>query len=423
MKIVDAIKSAWNVFSSPKKDTIETPAKLYSTEVSPAYSRPSRVHLSRNNEMTILAGLYSRIAMDVASVDIHHVVLDDKGNFKDIVDSELEDRLNLSSNMDQIPYSFKLDLVLSLFDEGCIAVVPTSTDDTPDKDGNYSVYSMRVARITKWYPKEVEVEVYNELNMRKERVIVSKNLVCIIENPFYAVMNEPNSLVKRINRRLALLDGIDEQAGSGKIDMIVQLPFTIRGETKQKLAEERRQALEKQLAESRYGIGYIDATEHVTQLNRPIDNNILKEIEYLNNQLFGELGMTQSILDGTADGETIVHYENKAVFPVLKVICEGFKRSFLSTDAIKKKHHSVMYFKDLFRHMSIENIADTVDKLSRNEILSSNEIRSGLGYRPDDNPRSDELLNKNIAHDEQTENPKAQNSTKGSKNQNEAKKV
>jgi hypothetical protein len=373
--------------------------------------------------MTILAGLYSRIAMDVASVDIHHVVLDKKGNFKDIVHSELDDRLNLSTNMDQIPYSFKLDLVLSLFDEGCIAVVPTETDDEPDADGNYSVYAMRIAKITKWYPSDVEVEVYNEFTMMKERVIMPKNDVCILENPFYAVMNEPNSLVKRINRRLALLDGIDEQAGSGKIDMIVQLPFTIRGETKQKLAEERRMALEKQLAESRYGIGYIDATEHITQLNRPIDNNILKEIEYLNTQLYGELGMTQSILDGTADSETIVHYENKAVYPVLRVICEGFKRTFLTTEAIRDKHHSVMYFKDLFKHMSIENMADMCDKLSRNEILSSNEIRSGLGYRPDDNPRSDELLNKNIAHDEQTENPGAQKSTKGSKNQNEAKKV
>ena len=422
MKIVDAFKKSWNVFFNPRHDTPHNP-ELYSMVTSPAYTRPSRYHLSRATEMTVMGGLYSRIAMDVASVDIHHVVLDDKGNFKDIVHSELDDRLNLSSNLDQIPYSFKLDLVLSLFDEGCIAVVPVDVSDTPDADGNYDILSLRIAKITKWYPRDVEVEIYNDHTMQKERVIVSKDLACIIENPFYAVMNEPNSLVKRINRKLSLLDGIDEQAGSGKMDIIIQLPYTIRGETKQKLAEERRQSLEKQLAESRYGIGYIDATEHVTQLNRPVDNNILKEIEYLNDQLYGQLGMTQSIIDGTADSETIVHYENKAVFPVLKVICEGFKRSFLSTKAIKEKHQSIMYFKDLFKHMSIENMADMCDKLSRNEILSSNEIRSGLGYRPDDNPRSDELLNKNIAHDNELENPKAQNSTKGSTNQNEAKKV
>lgn len=422
MKIVDAVKSFWSAFTSPRQDTPED-TKLYSMDVSPAYSRPSRITLSRGAEMTILAGLYSRIAMDVASVDIHHVVLNEKGNFKDIVHSELEDRLNLSANMDQVPYSFKLDLVLSLFDEGCIAVVPLIMDDAPNEDGNNDIYSLRVGKITKWFPKDIEVEIYDEKTMRKRQLIVSKNIACIIENPFYQIMNEPNSLVKRINRRLALLDSIDEVAGSAKLDVIIQLPYTIRGETKQKLAEERREALEKQLTGSRYGIGYIDATEHVTQLNRPVDNNILKEIEYLNNQLYGELGMTQSILDGTADSETIVHYENKAVFPVLKVICEGFTRTFLSTAAIKDKHQSIMYFKDLFKHMSIENMADMCDKLSRNEILSSNEIRSGLGYRPDDNPRSDELLNKNIAHDEQTENPEAQKSTKGSKNQNEAKKV
>lgn len=374
--------------------------------------------MSYGVEKSILAGIYSKIAIDASQIDIRHVILDDNENYVAMYRDAIDFRLHFSANIDQTSSAFFQDLILSMFDEGCVAVVPVDKEDEPNEDGIYDVLSLRVAKITKWYPKDVEVECYNEQTQKDERVVLSKNDVCIIENPFYAVMNEPNSVARSIMRKLALLDGIDEEAGSGKLDVIVQLPYTIRGESKRKLAEERRQDLEQQMAHSKYGIGYIDATERITQLNRPAENNILKEIEYLNNNLLTQLGVPPSIVDGTADDAAKVSYYNSAIAPILRAITEGLTRMFFSEAAILEGHR-IMYFRDVFKDAPITQMADIVDKFSRNEVLTGNELRGKIGYPPSDDPQADKLLNKNIAHNEQFLDDPNQIPQEGEQNQNE----
>ena len=356
--------------------------------------------MTRGTDKTILGGIYSKMAIDASQIDIRHVILDKDEKFLDFFRDTIDFRFHISTNVDQTPSAFIEDLILSMFDEGCVAVVPTEMEDEENEFGIRDIYALRVGKITKWYPNDVEVECYNQRTQRQERIVLSKNIVCIIENPFYSVMNEHNSTAQRIIRKLNLLDGIDEEAGSGKLDVIIQLPYTIRGETKRKLAEERRQDLENQMADSRYGIGYIDSTERITQLNRPAENNILKEIEYLNNHLLTQLGIPPSIIDGTADDSAKVAYYNSAIAPILRVITEGLTRTFLSEVNILEGHR-IMYFRDVFKDAPISQMADIADKFTRNEILTSNEVRGKIGYAPSKDPQADKLLNKNIAHNEQ----------------------
>lgn len=421
MNLTERIKGAWNAFRNkggPTVELLEPEHPRYSAYVAPSYTRPSRHRMSYGVEKSILAGIYSKMAIDASQIDIRHVILDDKENYIAMYRDAIDFRLHFSANIDQTSSAFFQDLILSMFDEGCVAVVPVDKEDEPNEDGIYDVLSLRVAKITKWYPKDVEVECYNEQTQRDERVVLSKNDVCIIENPFYAVMNEPNSVARSIMRKLALLDGIDEEAGSGKLDVIVQLPYTIRGESKRKLAEERRQDLEQQMAHSKYGIGYIDATERITQLNRPAENNILKEIEYLNNNLLTQLGVPPSIVDGTADDAAKVSYYNSAIAPILRAITEGLTRMFFSEAAILEGHR-IMYFRDVFKDAPITQMADIVDKFSRNEVLTGNELRGKIGYPPSDDPQADKLLNKNIAHNEQFLDDPNQIPQEGEQNQNE----
>ena len=420
MNITDRIKGAWNAFKKPGKqpEILEPEYPKYTSYVTPSYTRPNRHRMSRGVEKSILAGIYSKMAIDASQIDIRHVILDQQENFIDFFRDMIDFRLHISTNMDQTPSAFIEDLILSMFDEGHVAVIPVEMDDEENEFGIRDIYSLRVGKVTKWYPKDVEVECYNELTQRQDKVVMSKNDVCIIENPFYSVMNEPNSTAQRIIRKLALLDGIDEEAGSGKLDVIIQLPYTIRGESKRKLAEERRQDLEQQLANSRYGVGYIDATEHVTQLNRPAENSILQEIEYLNKHLLTQLGIPPSIIEGTADDAAKVAYYNSAISPILKAITEGFTRTFFSEVSILEGHR-ITYFRDIFKDAPVTQIADLIDKFSRNEVLTGNELRAEIGYAPSNDPQADKLLNKNIAHNEEMLADPNEIPEEGEQNQNE----
>lgn len=402
MNLTERVKGAWDAFfgRGTEPAIIEPKYPKYGPYVSPSYYRPNRRRTTRGTDKTILGGIYSKMAIDASQIDIRHVILDKDEKFLDFFRDTIDFRFHISTNLDQTPSAFIEDLILSMFDEGCVAVVPTEMEDTENEFGIRDIYALRVGKITKWYPNDVEVECYNQRTQRQERIVLSKNIVCIIENPFYSVMNEHNSTAQRIIRKLNLLDGIDEEAGSGKLDVIIQLPYAIRGETKRKLAEERRQDLENQMADSRYGIGYIDSTERITQLNRPAENNILKEIEYLNNHLLTQLGIPPSIIDGTADDSAKVAYYNSAIAPILRVITEGLTRTFLSEVNILEGHR-IMYFRDVFKDAPISQMADIADKFTRNEILTSNEVRGKIGYAPSKDPQADKLLNKNIAHNEQ----------------------
>lgn len=401
MNLTERVKGAWDAFfgHGTEPAIIEPRYPKYASYVNPSYYRPNRRKMSRGTDKTILGGIYSKMAIDASQIDIRHVILDKDEKFLDFFRDTIDFRFHISTNVDQTPSAFIEDLILSMFDEGCVAVVPTEMEDEENEFGIRDIYALRVGKITKWYPNDVEVECYNQRTQRQERIVLSKNIVCIIENPFYSVMNEHNSTAQRIIRKLNLLDGIDEEAGSGKLDVIIQLPYTIRGETKRKLAEERRQDLENQMADSRYGIGYIDSTERITQLNRPAENNILKEIEYLNNHLLTQLGIPPSIIDGTADDSAKVAYYNSAIAPILRVITEGLTRTFLSEVNILEGHR-IMYFRDVFKDAPISQMADIADKFTRNEILTSNEVRGKIGYAPSKDPQADKLLNKNIAHNE-----------------------
>lgn len=382
-------KHAWNTFFNrdPTDDF---------KDVTISYSyRPDRLRLTKGNERSIATSIFNRIALDVSSINIQHCKLDKNGRYISPINSKLNNCLTLEANKDQTSRAFIQDVVMSMFDEGCVAIVPIETTANPSITDSYDIYSMRTGKILEWYPDQVKVRVYNDRTGKKEDIKLPKSTVAIIENPLYAVMNEPNSIMQRLIRKLNLLDAIDEQSGSGKLDLIIQLPYTIRSEARRKEAEKRRKDIEMQLANSKYGIAYADATEHITQLNRSVENNLMKQIEFLTSMLYSQLGLTQSILDGTADEQTMLNYYNRTIEPIMSAIIDEMKRKFLTKTARSQKQ-SIMMFREPFKLVPVANLADIADKFTRNEILSSNEVRSLIGFKPVDDSRADELRNKNI---------------------------
>lgn len=383
------LRNAWNAFMG------RDPTMGSQTYLAGSYYRPDRTTMSYGNDRSIITAIYNRISIDVTNCKIMHVLVDENDKFKETVDDDLNNCLTVEANIDQTSRLFYQDLVISMFDEGCVAVVPVTTDINPKQTDAYNILELRVGKIVQWYPRAVKVDVYNEDTGKHEKIICQKSDTAIIENPFYAVMNEQNSVLRRLIHKLVLLDVVDEQSSAGKLDLIIQLPYTIRNETRKKQAEERRADIERQLAGSKYGIAYADATEHITQLNRPIENNLMKQIEYLTSMLYSQLGISEAILNGTASEQEMLNYYNSTIEPILSAITDEFKRKFLSKTA-RSQHHSIMFFRDSFKLVPVNNIADIADKFTRNEILSSNEIRGIIGYRPSDDPKADQLINSNL---------------------------
>ena len=357
--------------------------------------RPDRIRFGIGNERSIVASIYNQIAIDVSSMSFRHVQLDQNERYLDTIQSGLNECLTLNANADQTARAFIQDVVASLFDEGCVAIVPVDTTKNPKIFGSYDIQSMRVGKITGWFPSHVRVELYNEQTGRREEIPLSKELVCIVENPLYAVMNESNSTLKRLIRKLNLLDAIDEQSGSGKLDLIIQLPYVIKTAARQAQADKRRQDIESQLHNSKYGIAYTDGTEKITQLNRPAENNLMGQITYLTSMLYSQLGMTEDIFNGTADEKTMLNYFNRTVEPICSSISDGMKWKFLTKTA-RSQFKSVMFFRDPFKLVPVTSLADIADKFTRNEILSSNDVRGIIKYKPSKDPKADELRNKNL---------------------------
>jgi hypothetical protein len=347
------------------------------------------------NERSVIISVYNRIAIDVSAVNIQHVRLDENGRFVETITSGLNDVLTSEANIDQSNRAFIQDVVMSMFDEGVVAVVPVDTTIDPKISGSFDIQTMRTARIISWFPKHVRVRLYNENKGIQEELTLSKSQVAIIENPLYSVMNEPNSTLKRLLKKLSILDAIDEQSGSGKLDLIIQLPYVIKTEARRQEAEKRRKDIEVQLSGSKYGIAYTDGTERVTQLNRPAENNLMKQIEYLTKMLYSQLGLTESVFDGTADEKTMLNYNNRTVVPILSAIISEFKRKFLTKTA-RTQRQSIEYFRDAFSLVPVTELANIADKFTRNEVLSSNEVRAVIGYKPSKDPAADELRNKNL---------------------------
>lgn len=388
--ISSRFRSAWNAFFS------RDPTRNFEPGTMSYTYRPDRIRFSRGNERSIVTSVYNRIALDVSAITIQHVRLDEDGRFLSTIDSGLNNCLSLEANIDQTGRAFIQDVVISMFDEGCVALVPVDTTDDPEKTGSYEINTMRTGKILEWYPRHVKVRVYNDRTGRKEDVILSKETVAIIENPLYAVVNEPNSTMQRLIRKLNLLDAIDEQSGSGKLDLIIQLPYVIKSEARRQQAENRRKDIENQLAGSKYGIAYTDGTERITQLNRPIENNLMKQIEFLTTMLYSQLGITQSVMDGSADEKTMLNYNNRTIEPIVSAIVDAMKRTFLTKTARSQKQ-SIMFFRDPFRLVPVADLAEIADKFTRNEIMSSNEIRQIIGMKPSSDPKADELRNANIS--------------------------
>ena len=389
MTLGDRLKHSWNAFLNP------TQSMKYDYGRS-SYVNPSRPRMTMGNEKSIVTAVYNRISLDVAALDIKHVLLDDTNErFKQVDDDSLNQRLTLNANKDQTARAFIQNLVLSLFDEGCVAIVPVDTSVNPKLTESYDIDSMRVAKIVNWYPDNVKVRIYDDRAGENKELMLPKSMVAIIENPFYVVMNEPNSVAKRLVRKLNLLDVVDDQSASDKLDLIVQLPGIIKTEARKKQAEDRRKNIEDQLAGSKYGIAYIDGTEKVTQLNRSVENNLMKQVEFLTSMLYSQLGISEEVLKGTADAQTMLNYYNNTVVPVINAIVDSMKWKFL-TQTARTRHHSIMYFKDPFKNTPVDKIAEMTDKFTRNEIASSNEMRSVIGWKPVDDPRADELRNKNL---------------------------
>ena len=384
------LKHAWNAFMN------RDPTKYYGN-IGMGYSyRPDRVRFSRGNERSIVTSVYNRIAIDVSAINIQHVRLDENNRFLEMINSGLNNCLTVEANVDQTGRGFIQDIVMSMLDEGCVAVLPIDTDDDPDTTGSYKIETMRTGKILDWYPEHVLVRVYNDRTGQKEDVLVPKSTIAIIENPLYAVINEPNSTMQRLIRKLNLLDVIDEQSGSGKLDLIIQLPYVIKTEARRKQAENRRKDIEMQLAGSKYGIAYTDGTERITQLNRSVDNNLMSQIEYLTNMLYSQLGITQSILDGTADEKTMLNYYNRTIEPIVSAIVDEMKRKFLTKTA-RSQFQSICSFRDPFKLVPVSEISEIADKMTRNEIMTSNEIRQVIGMKPSNDPKADELRNKNLS--------------------------
>ena len=389
MNIGSRLKHAWNAFLNR-----DPPGSRY---YGGGYSyRPDRMRFSRGSERTIINAIYNRIALDAASITINHVKLDENNRFDSIIDSGLNYCLNIEANADQTGRGLIQDIVMTFLEEGVAAVVPERTNFDPRYSNSYEIYSMRVGVPVEWYPNHVRVRLFNELTGQKEEITFPKKMVALIENPFYAVMNAPNSTMQQLVRKLALLDVVDEQAGSGKLDMIIQLPYVIKSPTRREQAEQRRADIEKQLSGSKYGIAYTDGTERIVQLNRSLENNILKSIEYLTNMVYSQLGVTQEILNGTADEKTMNNYMNRIIEPVVSAIADEFKRKFLTKTA-RTQGQSIMFFRDPFRLAPVSMIAEMADKFTRNEIMTPNEFRQVIGMKPSKDPKSDQLANRNIA--------------------------
>lgn len=386
------LKRAFNVFANG--DQSEEIHHIYGGYASPL--RPDRPRFSRGNERSIVTAIFNRIALDVASIDIRHVDLDEEGRYLSDRPSRLNNCLTVEANIDQTSRAFLQDIVMSLMDEGCIAVVPVDTYDDPIQTESYDIISMRVAKIVKWYPQHVTVRLYDDRDGQHKEITIRKSLVAIIENPLYAVVNEPNSTLQRLVRKLSLLDQVDSETASGKLNMIIQLPYTIKSEARRKQADERRAAIEDQIAHSPYGIAYADATEHITQLNRSLDNNLLSQIEYLTDQLYGQLGLTKDIMNGTANEQDMLNYQNRTIEPIIAAIADEFKRKFL-TKTGRTQGQSIEYFRDPFRLMPVSQIAEIADKFVRNTIMTPNEMRQKIGMKPVDNPMADELRNPNLS--------------------------
>ena len=384
-------KNAWNAFFN--KNPIPTNASYYGG----SYYRPDRVRLSRGNERSIVTAIFNRIALDVSSIDVRHCRLDENDRLLDYIDSKLDLCLSLEANVDQTSRAFFQDVIMSMFDEGSVVIVPVETINDPIKTDSYDILSLRTGKVTAWYPDQVRVEVYNDRTGRKEEITLPKRMVAIIENPLYSIMNEPNSILQRLVRKLNLLDAIDEQSGSGKLDLIIQLPYIVKSQSRKDQAEQRRKDIETQLNGSKYGIAYTDGTEKITQLNRPVENNLLKQIEFLTSMLYSQLGITQGVLDGTADDKTMTNYYSRTVEPIISAVVDEMKRKFLTKTARSQKQ-TILFFRDPFKLVPVDKLADIADKFTRNEILSSNEIRGIVGRKPSDDPRADMLINSNLNH-------------------------
>lgn len=402
MGLMDRLQHAWNAFFQNDKDNF-----VYKPYVDLGMSstyRPDRMYYTKGNERSIVTSVYNRIAIDCSRVAIRHVRLDSNGRYLETIDSGLNNCLTIEANKDQSYVMFIRDVVQSLFDEGCIAIVPIDTVVDISKATSYDIETMRVGKITQWYPDNVKINVYNDRKGIHEEITMPKNKVAIIENPLYSIMNERNSTLQRLIRKLNLLDAIDEQSGAGKLDLIIQLPYVVKTEARMKQAQARREEIEKQLAGSKYGIAYTDGTEKVTQLNRPVENNLMSQIQYLTSMLYSQLGITQAVLDGSADEKTMLNYMSRTVEPILTEIVSEMKRKFLTKTA-RSQNQSIMFFNDPFKLVPLANIADVADKFTRNEIMSSNEMRQVIGFKPVQDPQADELRNKNLNPTEGQEFP------------------
>lgn len=414
MGFFNRLQHGWNAFVNNRDPTVEYDIG------SGCYYRPDRPRFTRGNERSIVTSVYNRIALDVSAINIQHVRLDNNGRFASVVESGLNNCLTLDANTDQTGRAFIQDVVMSMLDEGCVAIVPVDTTLDPKITSSFDINTMRVGKIIEWRPQHVKVRVYNEKTAKKEDIILPKKAVAIVENPLYAVMNEPNSTMQRLIHKLGLLDITDEQTASGKLDLIIQLPYVIKTEARRQQADNRRKDIEMQLAGSKYGIAYTDGTEKITQLNRSVENNLMKQIEYLTNCLYGQLGITQTILDGSADDKTMLNYYNRTIEPIVSAIVDEMKRKFLTKTA-RSQGQSILFFRDPFKLVPVNDIAEIADKFTRNEILTSNEIRQIIGIKPSGDPKADELRNSNIAESKQNmgpDQPVSEGLEEGGKNQN-----
>lgn len=397
--IGERLQHAWNAFFSRDPTAVTETSFSYGSSY-----RPDRARLTRGNERSIINAVYNRIAIDVASINVIHCRVDKNGKYVDTIKSDLNNCLTLEANIDQSSRALFMDIVLSMCDEGVVAVVPIETDIDPI-NSSYRILKLRTGKITEWFPEHVKVSLYDERDGQRKEVALPKKIVAIIENPFYSVMNEPNSTLQRLIRKLNLLDVVDEQSSSGKLDLIIKLPYLVKGEKKEKMAEKRRKDIEEQLTGTKYGIAYVDSTENITQLNRSLDNNLMNQIEYLTKMLYSQLGITPEIFEGTANEETLLNYYNRTIDPILSTICVEFRRKWLTKTA-RTQMQSIMYFRDPFKLAPVAQIAEIADKFTRNEIMTKNEIRSLVGMKPSDDPKANELINSNINHpDEQMQQP------------------
>lgn len=386
MGIIDVLRHSWDVFRNREPT-------YYNIGSSSTY-RPDRTRMFIRNEQSIVTSIYTRIALDVASINIRHCRVDENGRFKEYISSGLDNCLNLEANIDQTGRAFKQDIVESMFDEGVVAIVPVDTTMDPTVSGSYEIQTIRTGKILEWYPDRVKVELYNQQTGHREAITLPKRMVGIIENPMYSIINEPNSTMQRLIRKLTLLDRVDETTSSGKLDMIIQLPYVIKSESRRKEADKRKKDIEEQL-KGPYGIAYVDGTEKIIQLNRPVENNLMKQVEYLRNELYSQLGITQEVLNGTADEQTMLNYNSRTIEPIVSAITDEMTRKFLTKTA-RSQSQTIMFFRDPFRLVPVNNIAEIADKFTRNEILTSNEIRGVIGFKPSDDPKADQLINSNL---------------------------